>query len=42
VAELAAVIERNQSRNSETPGLVRTLGEVEAMTEEEAQTLLGT
>ena len=42
VAELAAVIERNQSRNSETPGLARTLGEVEAMTEEEAQTLLGT
>ena len=42
VAELAAAIDEIQTKSSDTAGLARTLGEVEAMTEEEAQNLLGT
>jgi len=42
VSELAAVIERNQSGSSDDVALSQTLCEVETMTEEEAQNLLGT
>jgi hypothetical protein len=37
-----AVIEQNQARSSDTAALVQTLGEVEAMTEEQAHNLLAT
>jgi acyl carrier protein len=43
VAELATLIEKNQSGSLDEAALTRSLGEIEAMTEEEAQqNLLGT
>ena len=40
VAEIAAMIEQNEAKRTSDPALAQMLGEVEAMTEEEAEKIV--